>query len=324
MVIILNYFFPRYGILGTTINYNWEEIDLKKQSKLLALIYSVFIVVPVYGILIFAYYFDLINGFVFLGSLIVALGIAIVLLIIFRKDKFKSLTIILVSLLFSLLWGFEMRLLSYESNTYMADGFREPEELLDDSGIHILSVALFDIHYFEDEEKIKEFYNRDDVQLFNLYKVKNRDRYMSKTTEFKQFFGFAKEDFQVMQENVNNFVGEDIPVINEFLSRDNLSGDSAGLALAITAFIYQGSLENNLPIGMTGTLEPNGDTIEVGGIKEKIMISEQSNLPYIIIPLANLKEAETIKSQQKLNIKIIPVSHFDEAILAIEELNEKQ
>ena len=225
---------------------------MKKQSKLSALIYSVFIVVPIYGILVAAYYTDFINGFIFLGALVVVMVIATILLITFRKDKFKFLTITFVFLFSLLLWGSEVRLLSYESNTYLADGFREPEELLADSGIHILSVALYDIHYVEDEETIKDAYKRDNVQIFDLNKVENRDRYMSKLTEFKQFFGFGKEDFQVMGVNVNNFVNEDIPFIDEFLSRDDLSGDSAGLALGLTAMIHQERLENNLPIGVTG------------------------------------------------------------------------
>ena len=63
--------------------------------------------------------------------------------------------------------------------------------------------------------------------------------------------------------------------------------------------------------------------MEVGGIKGKIMISEQSDLPYMMIPLANLEEVEAVKSQQKLTIEIIPVSHIDEAVLAIKELNAK-
>lgn len=297
---------------------------MKKQSKLSALLYSVFILVPVYGILVAAYYMDFINGFVFLAALLLVMVIASILLIIFRKDKFKSLTIIFLFLFAALLLGSEIRLLSYESNTYLADGFREPEELLADSGIHILSVALYDIHYIEDEKTIKDVYKRDNVQIFDLNKIENRDRYMSKLTEFKQLLGFGKGDFQVMKENVNNFVHEDIPFIDEFLSRDDLSGDSAGLALGLTAMIYQEKLENNLPIGVTGTLEPNGDVMEVGGIKGKVMISEQSDLPYMMIPLANLVEAEAVKSQEKLTIEIIPVSHIDEAVLAIKELNAKQ
>ena len=100
-----------------------------------------------------------------------------------------------------------------------------------------------------------------------------------------------------------------------------ISGDSAGLALGLTAMIHQGNLANELPISVTGTLEPNGDVMQVGGIKAKMMIAEQNGFPIIMIPLANREEAETAKTQQELSIEILPVSHIDEAVLAIKELN---
>ena len=114
-------------------------MDLKKQykkldrsSRLLAFVYSIFIVVPIYWVVGNAYYLDYLNGFVFLGALIAVMFSALIFLIIFRKDKFKSLIAILVVLLLFLIWGYEIRLLNYESHTYIADGFREPEELLED------------------------------------------------------------------------------------------------------------------------------------------------------------------------------------------------
>jgi len=141
---------------------------------------------------------------------------------------------------------FDFRLLEYESHTYIASGYREPEELLNNSGIHILLVGLHDTHYLEIEDVARDNYERDSIQIFDLYKIKNKDRYRRKTTEVKQFLGFGKDEFQVMGENVRSFVGEDIAFINGFLGRENLSGDSAGLALGLTAMIHQGNLENEL------------------------------------------------------------------------------
>ena len=68
---------------------------------------------PCYGILLIAYYTDFINGFVFSGALVGVLVIASILLIIFRKNKFRVMVIIFVFLLSFLLWGFEIRLLEY-------------------------------------------------------------------------------------------------------------------------------------------------------------------------------------------------------------------
>lgn len=300
----------------------WDK-QLDRSSKLLALLYSTLITAPVYGLLGNAYYIDFLNGFAFLGALLVVMVIALIFLIIFRKNKFKRLTTTLVIVFALLFWGYEAQLLSYESHSYNADGYRDPEELLEGSGIHILVVGLHDIHYLEDEEWIRNTYEKNGIQILDMYKIRNRDRYRSKTTGLKHFFGFGKEKdaFQVMGENVRNYIDEDNIYINEFLSRESLSGDSAGLALSLTAMIHQGNLENELPIGITGTLEPNGDVMQVGGIKAKMMIAEQNDFPVIIIPLANKEEAETVKSQQELTIEILAVSHIDEAALAIEELN---
>lgn len=294
---------------------------MDRSSKLLALLYSVFIAAPLYGILGIAYYVDLLNGFGFLGALLVIMSITLIILIIFRENKFKRFITTWVLILLLLSWVYEIWLLSYESHTYSASGYREPEELLDDSGIHILLVGQYDTHYIENENVVRDNYEKNSIQIFDLYKIKNRDRYRSKTTELKHFFGYGKDDFQVMGENVRNFVKEDIAFINEFLGRENLSGDSAGVALGLTAMIYQGNLENQLPIGVTGTLEPNGDVMQVGGIKEKMMNSVKSDLPFIIVPSANLEEAETVKSQQELAIEIFAVSHIDEAVLTIKKLN---
>ncbi len=302
-----------------------RDIPLNRSSKLLALLYSVLISVPIYGLLGNAYYLDFINGFIFLGLLIVVMVIALIPLIIFRKHRFKSFTFALVFVLTSLFWLYEVQLLSYESHTYLAESYREPEELLADSGIYILVVGLNEIHYIEDEEMVRTTYEKNGVQVLDKYKIRNRDRYRSKTTELKKIIGFGKEEdaFQIMGKNVRYYIDEDITFINEFLSRENLTGDSAGLALGLTAMIHQGHLVNEFPIGVTGTLEPNGDVMQVGGIKAKMMIAEQNGFPVIMIPLANREEAETVKVQQELTIEILPVGHIDEAVLAIKEWNEE-
>ena len=237
--------------------------------------YSMFIVVPIYFILGNAYYSGYINSYVFLGALLVLMIIASIPLFIFRKDKFKSLSANWVIILLALFVGNEFLLLEFEAHTYTADVYREPEEIIQDSHIYALSIGLNSIYYVKDEAMIRDIYERDGIQVFDLYKITNQDRYNSKTNEIKKFLGFNKDQFHVMGENVRDFIREDITDINEFLSRENLSGDSAGLALGLSAMVHQGSLHNQIPIGVTGTLEPNGDVNQVGGIAGKMIISEQ-------------------------------------------------
>ncbi|MCG7343947.1 hypothetical protein MHZ92_07375 [Sporosarcina sp. ACRSL] len=299
-----------------------QNKSLDSSNKLLAFMYSIFIVFPVYWILGNAYYLDYINGFVFLGVLIGLIVIASIPLIIFRKDRFRSLSATWVIILLFLILGYEFLLIEYESNTYIANVYREPEEIIQNSGIHILAIGFNHIYYVKEESIIRDIYERDGIQLFDLHKITNRDRYKSKTNEIKRFLGFGKDPFHVMGENVRGSIREDITVINEFLNRENLQGDSAGLALGLSAMVHQGSLHNQIPIGVTGTLEPNGDVMEVGGIAGKMIISEQSGFPYIIVPYSNIEEAKTAKAEHKLAIEILPVHHIDEAVMVIKELNE--
>jgi len=298
-----------------------QEKQIHKSRKRIAILYSIAIAVPIYGILLIAYYMDFINSFVFLGTLLVFMFTGLILFIIFRKNKFKSLAIFIAILLLSIFWTFEIFLTNYESHTYIASGYEEPEELLQGSGIHLMVVKQVDVLVLEDEDAIRENYERAGIQLFNLYRINNKDRYSSKNQELLSRLGLGETEFQQMNANVKRYVKEDITVIDEFLSRENLSGNSAGLGLGLTALVYQTKLENEIRIGVTGTLEPNGDVLPIGMIEEKLLISEQNDLPYIIIPLANAKEAEAVKSQHNLAIEILAVDHIDQAVEIITGLN---
>lgn len=297
--------------------------SLDRSTKLLAFVYSIFIVVPIYFILGNAYYLDYINSYIFVGALLVLMIIASIPLIIFRKDKFRSLIVNWVIALLTLFCSYEFLLLEFEGNTYIAVVNSEPEEIIQNSGIHILAIGINHIYYVKEENIVRDSYEKEGIQIFDFHQITNRVRYKSKTNELKRLVGFSKDPFHIMGENVRGFIREDIAAINEFLSKENLSGDSAGLALGLSSMAHQGSLHNQIPIGVTGTLEPNGDVNQVGGIAGKMIISEQSGFPYIIVPDANREEAEAVKTQNGLAIEIIPVHHIDEAMRVIKELNDR-
>lgn len=130
---------------------DFEQLNqqLSHRHKLFTFLYSLCIGLPIHGIILSTYYFNFISSFVFLGVLVIIMSIVTILLIIFRDGKFKSLTLIFITLLFFLFFGYEIRLLSYESQRYEATGFLESKELLKNSGIHILSIRLFDVLYRE-------------------------------------------------------------------------------------------------------------------------------------------------------------------------------
>jgi hypothetical protein len=268
------------------------------------------------------YYINFINAFVFIGSLLFELIVILCLLIIYRNDKVIKRRFILAKVIVSLLIVYEYRLIHYDSYTYIVNSAAEPVEVLKDSGIHILVVNSFEILHIKDEKLIKDSYERQFQPVISLYKITNKDRYLSKTSELQRIIGFKQGDFEIMRKNVIEYLESDVESIDTFLNREDIQGDSAGLGLALTALIGQSKIQNNLIFGVTGALNSSGDVLKIGSIKEKMIISEQNEFPFIILPTSNAQDAEIVKVEQKLNIEIIPVSHIDQAIKVICELNE--
>ncbi|MBU4690922.1 S16 family serine protease [Mycoplasma zalophi] len=90
-------------------------------------------------------------------------------------------------------------------------------------------------------------------------------------------------------------------------------GDSAGLAF-ITSLL---STIKNKPISnqwaITGSIDLNGNSQAVGGIKEKIEGAyKNQGIKKFIIPISNKKDIETIDSKIVEDIEIVLVSHYDE------------
>jgi len=300
-----------------------EESKIEKYSKRLVLLNSIVIIIVIHSSLLVAYMLDLITIFVLLAILFVMMVISLILFIIFIRNKVKRLHIIFVFTFLTMMFGYELILVGYESHTYAVTGYNDPEELLKGSGINILAVKVYDIQGTHNKKDIIFSLESENNRIFNFNEVTNRIKYISRTNDLLRLSGLAQDDFLVMGENVKRYVQGEISFINEFLSRENSEGSSAGLALGLSALIYQNELENKLTFGVTGTLERNGDVNEIGMVEEKLMISEHNHFPYIILPAANLEEAEKVKAENNLTIQILPVNTIDEAVSIIKELNSK-
>lgn len=300
-----------------------KESQIEKYSKRLVLLNSIVIIILIHSSLLVAYMLDLINIFVLLAIIFVMMVISFILFMIFFRNKVKRLYIIFIIPLLIMMFGYELLLVGYESHTYVVTGYNDPEELLKGSGINILAVKVYDILYTKNKKEIIFSLESENNRIFNFNKVTNRIKYVSKTDDLLRFFGLAQEDFIEMGENVKSYVHGEVSFINEFLSRENSDGNSAGLALGLSGLIYQDELENKITFGVTGTLERNGDVKEIGFVEEKMMIAELNQFPYIILPAANLDEAEKVKADNKLTIQILPVRNIDEAVSIIKELNSK-
>ncbi|MCA1320967.1 hypothetical protein LC085_13680 [Bacillus tianshenii] len=110
-------------------------------------------------------------------------------------------------------------------------------------------------------------------------------------------------------------------VVEDFLKRGNISGDSAGLALVLASMASEGKIDNKVKIAVTGAISRSGKVKEVGAIKEKLMIAVENGFLYIVIPEENFADASRIKEKYDLNIKIIGVEDVEEAVMAIETIN---
>ncbi|MDR4889669.1 S16 family serine protease [Fredinandcohnia sp. QZ13] len=281
----------------------------------------------IYATLWVLYYFDFISAFWLIGVLGVELVLLLILLIIFRNKKSGLMIIQITAVLLIGIFVFELKLVYYESFSYRVSLVADPIEAVEHSGIHLLVVNTFDLEYPKDEEYIIKGFENDNQEVLNLYKINNENRYKSKNAELLNWIINKEEDFSIMRENVQSYLSGDTTSIDAFLKRDDISGDSVGLGLAISAKIADGKLKNNKTIGITGALDASGNVLPIGMIEEKIRIAEKKSYPYIIVPDGNAKEAREVKQTMNLKIEIFDVNHIDQAVSLIKRLNtdrEKQ
>lgn len=297
------------------------ELNSNKKNYSFLLLYLGIIIFCV--ILWSAYYKDFINSFMYVGTLLVSATILLVFLLIFRKDKNRIGKLTLITITFVLFLCYEFKLLEYEPHTYTASFHAPPVEAYDDSGINLMIVRTIEHAYVEDREMIVRGLEQQNLDVIDLYKVNNKSRYNSKNAELLRLFRIQKDDFTIMSSNVKRYLEDDLSGIDQFLNRKDISGDSAGLGIALTGLIAQGQLKNNLTFGVTGAILATGEVKAIGMIKEKVLIAEKENFPFMIIPTENANVANEVKIAHNLNVEIFDVDHIDQAILLIQELNDE-
>ncbi|WP_318247673.1 S16 family serine protease [Solibacillus merdavium] len=222
----------------------------------------------------------------------------------------------------SLICVFESRLINYEVYTYFVTSYNEPFEIVEDSGIHILSVDIFEAAYIDDlDYLIKTLELSNDKEVLDAEMVTNKIRYTSKNDELLSYIRPAEKHFETMKGNVVAYLPGTSSAIEDFLNREDFEGDSAGLAAVLSGLIENGSFNNNVPIAVTGAIDGEGNVKEIGSMKAKILIAEKSGFSHIFIPEENAKEAREVKDIHQLNIEIIEVASVDRAVMEIEKLN---
>lgn len=225
-----------------------------------------------------------------------------------------------IASLFLLLY--ELPIILTEGNHYLVYSYIPPEELVVNSRIYLLAVNSVQI---KQEEILEEQAFRDlnsGLLIFDIKEVSNFLRYAGKSTAIFKWIGLnLDDDFQQMSVNVKTYLDSTNPSVDEFLSRSNSGGNSAGLALVLSSLIEQGKIKNDIPIGVTGAINKSGKVIEIGLIKEKVLSANNIGLPYIILPIGNLEEGNEVVKSSNLSIEVIGVRNVDDAIQRIDELN---
>ncbi|WP_422124465.1 S16 family serine protease [Planococcus sp. X10-3] len=284
---------------------------------------SIAAIIVFYIALSFAFYLDLINTYIVIGALMLVLILTMIVLWRYRNEKSKVNKITWIFALVALLLIFDAFLIPYENYTYEAVFHAEPVEAAADSGINLMGVGVWNIKSVEDKEQLVADFESGSWGLIALNDVDNKERYHSRNNNLLQFLGFRRDAGSVMAKNVENYLGDTTDGVGKYLAREDIEGNSAGLALALTGLIERNKLVNDLEFGVTGALNEDGDVDHIGMVKEKLMIAEEKQYPFMIVPNENADEAEKAKEAQNLAIEIFAVSHIDEAVELINRLNEE-
>lgn len=89
-------------------------------------------------------------------------------------------------------------------------------------------------------------------------------------------------------------------------------GPSAGITIVTSLISLLLNKKVNPKIGMTGEVSLNGEVLEIGGLKEKLIGAYNSGIEIVLIPTKNHKDLSKIPEEIIKNIEIIEVSNYRE------------
>lgn len=297
-------------------------MEKEKRASRFLLVIIAFIIF--YIILSSAFYFGFINAYIVAGTLFLTLIISWIFLFRYRHTRGKFGKVSLIVLLVGILFIFDFFLLQFEQMKYRALIHKEPVQAADNSGIHLMGVGTIYFSHAESKKWLIENFERGGQDFFQIEEVDNKARYHSRNDIFLQLVGIQNDEVSVMAKNVREYLRQETAGVDQFLESEDISGDSAGLGLALTGLIEQNKLMNDLDFGVTGALNKQGKVSGIGMVKEKLLIAEKEGFPFMIIPSENGEEAGQVKETHNLEIQIFTVSHIDEAVQLINGLNVEQ
>ncbi|MEG2600902.1 MAG: endopeptidase La [Bacilli bacterium] len=120
---------------------------------------------------------------------------------------------------------------------------------------------------------------------------------------------YIKANYKTFNIDFNNFTNNDIHihVPNVKIKKD---GPSAGVVLVTALISALSNLKINKSLALTGEISLRGTILPVGGIKEKIIGAQRSQIKTIFVPSENKRDIEELSKDLKENLQFIFVDDY--------------
>ncbi len=91
-------------------------------------------------------------------------------------------------------------------------------------------------------------------------------------------------------------------------------GPSAGITMAMAMYSALSGRPARSDVAMTGEITLRGEVLAIGGLNEKLLAAQRSDITTVLIPEENVKDLSEIPERVKEGLKLIPISRIEEAL----------
>ena len=165
--------------------------------------------------------------------------------------------------------------------------------------------------FFDALEELQNYINSLEKNQIVKFKVIRDDKEVDCTATIYEIENVLKVGISI----VNKYEYELNPEL-EIKTKESESGSSGGLMTALS--IYNALVPEDITKGRnivgTGTIDPEGNVGEIGGVKYKVLGAEKDGADIFLCPKENYEEAIRVKEENKLEINVVSVSSLEEAV----------
>ena len=91
-------------------------------------------------------------------------------------------------------------------------------------------------------------------------------------------------------------------------------GPSAGITMAMAMYSALSGRAARSDVAMTGEITLRGEVLAIGGLNEKLLAAQRSEITTVLIPEENMKDLSEIPDRVKEGLKLVPVSRIEQAL----------